>query len=108
MRKSMIRLTLFETGKIIKKKSFWIGLIILAVINIFLLWYVNLPKEMEPKLSVYKAFQRDISGMSEGEKSKYVKDMYEKMEGIDFVNEITNLKSMGGMEYRGEQIKGKS
>ena len=94
----MIRLTLFETGKIIKKKSFWIGLIILAVINIFFLWDVNLPKEMEPKLSAYKAFQRDISGMSEGEKSKYVKDMYEKMEGIDFVNEITNLKSMGGME----------
>ena len=76
----MIRLTLFETGKIIKKKSFWIGLIILAVINIFLLWYVNLPKEMEPKLSAYKAFQRDISGMSEDEKSKYVKDMYEKMD----------------------------
>ena len=94
----MIRLTLFEMGKIIRKTSFWIGLIILAVINIFLLWYVNLPEDMEPKLSAYKAFQKDISGMSENEKIKYVKDMYEKMEGIDFVNEITNLKSMGGVE----------
>lgn len=91
----MMRLSLFELSKIWRKKSFILSVCILLAINLFLLWYTNLPDAETPSLSAYKAIGEDISSMSETEKVEYISGLKNKIDGILFVQEIRNLQAMG-------------
>ena len=91
----MMRLSLFELSKIWRKKSFILSVCILLAINLFLLWYTNLPDAETPSLSAYKAIGEDISAMSETEKAEYISGLKNKIDGILFVQEIRNLRAMG-------------
>lgn len=90
-----MRLSLFELSKIWRKKSFILSVCILLAINLFLLWYTNLPDAETPSLSAYKAIGEDISAMSETEKAEYISGLKNKIDGILFVQEIRNLRAMG-------------
>ena len=91
----MMRLSLFELSKIWRKKSFILSVCILLAINLFLLWYTNLPDAETPSLSAYKAIEDDISLMTEGEKTEYISGLKNKIDGVLFVQEIRNLQAMG-------------
>lgn len=90
-----MRLSLFELSKIWRKKSFILSVCILLAINLFLLWYTNLPDAETPSLSAYKAIGEDISAMSETEKAEYISGLKNKIDGILLVQEIRNLRAMG-------------
>ena len=91
----MIRLSLFELSKIWRKKSFILSVCILLAINLFLLWYTNLPDAETPPFSAYKAIEEDISLMTEVEKAEYINGLKNKIDGVNFVQEIQNLQAMG-------------
>ena len=91
----MMRLSLFELSKIWRKKSFILSVCILLAINLFLLWYTNLPDAETPSLSAYKAIEDDISLMTEGEKTEYIIGLKNEIDGVLFVQEIRNLQAMG-------------
>lgn len=91
----MIRLSMYELLKIWRKKRFVFSFGVLLVINLFLLWYVNLPDAGTPPLSAYKAFEADISVMSEKEKADYITGLKDKIDGITFVERILCLQAMG-------------
>lgn len=76
----MIRLLRFEILKIWKKRSFLTAVAALFVINLFLLWYTNLPDEETPPLSAYKQFSNDISTKNEEEKEAYFKELEKALE----------------------------
>ena len=90
----MIRLTGFELGKIWGKKRFLLSCLILLALDFFLLWYTNLPGESRAGLSAYKAFQREISDMTETEKGIFITEMKETIDGIGFVQEVLMLRGM--------------
>lgn len=89
----MYRLIFFELGKIIKKRSFLLSIAGILFLNLFLLWYVNLPDEGSPKLSAYRAFEQDIRNMSEGEKQEYVEKLYQDIEGVCLVRDVLQLEA---------------
>lgn len=89
-----MRLTRFELRKIWSKKSFALSVCVLLTVNVFLLWYVNLPDEETPPLSAYHAFQADTAAMSEAQKADYVTELKEKLDGISFVQNIQNMQAM--------------
>lgn len=91
----MFGLTCFELLKIWRKRSFLAGLGILLALNLFMLWYENLPKEGKPPLSAYRMAACDMSGMDEQEKWEYVKALKEKVDGIAMLQEILNLQAWG-------------
>lgn len=93
--KAMMRLTMYELSKIWRKKSFFLSTCILLAVNLFLLWYINLPDAVTPPLSAYKAFGEDISSMSEEEKADYITGLKDKIDGILFVQRIQSLQAMG-------------
>lgn len=85
----------FELLKIWKKRSFLACCVILLALNLFMLWYGNLPREGKPPLSAYRTAARDISGMDEQEKWAYIKALKEKMDGIAMLQEILTLQAWG-------------
>ncbi len=91
----MMRLSLFELSKIWRKRSFILSICLLLAINLFLLWYTNLPEAETPPLSAYKAICEDMSLMSEAEKADYISKLKDKIDGVLFVQEIQNLQAMG-------------
>lgn len=88
----MIRLVSFELEKIWRKRSFILSMCVLMIVNLFLLWYVNMPDDETPPLCAYKAFSADIRTMSEEEKGTYITKLKEKMDGIALVQ---NLQANG-------------
>lgn len=97
----MIKLLYYELSKIWHKKSFALSICVLVALNIFLLWYVNIPNNEEMSHFSYKTFQEEIKGMSEEEKGDYISKLNE-MEGDNFVvNElyVEQQKVAGYNEY---------
>lgn len=92
----MSRLIFFELNKIWRKKSFVISVAVLVIINIFLVWYINLSDGIQPELYSYKVFEKDIQDKTEKEKREYVDSLYEQMQGINLVNDVINFKAMSG------------
>lgn len=90
----MIRLTAFELEKIWGKKRFLLSCLLLLALDLFLLWYTNLPGEDRAGLAAYKAFQREISDMTEQEKGVFISGMKETIDGISFVQEVLMLQGM--------------
>lgn len=91
----MFRLTGFELEKIWGNRRFQLSCLLLVLLELFLLWYTALPDEGEAGLSAYKAFQRQIQGMSEQEKADYVTGLKETMDGIGLVQEVLTMRGMG-------------
>lgn len=91
----MIRLIVFELEKIWRKRSFVLSVCALLTVNLFLLWYVNLPDDETPPLGAYKAFSANVRAMSEEEKGSYITQLKEKMDGIALVQSIQNLQANG-------------
>lgn len=99
----MLKLVSFELKKIWGKKSFIFITCLLLIINVFFLWYTNLESDNKPSLSAYKIFQKEISKMTETEKSEYVKNLKEDIDGISFVIDILNMKNSEIGSYFAEQ-----
>lgn len=91
----MLRLTAFELRKIWGKPSFILALCMLLFVNLFLLWYVNLPGEASPPLSAYKAFGSDIAAMDDAEKADYIRSLKKQIDGVAFVQSIQSMQAMG-------------
>lgn len=87
----MFRLILFELEKIWLKKSFILAVLVLLILNIFILWYTNLPDEESCRLSSYKVFQNKISHMSEDEKAEYISSLKKTIDGVCFVQEVIDM-----------------
>ena len=87
----MYQLVRFEWMKIIGKRSFILAVSALFLLNIFLLWYTNLPDEEAPDLAAYKAFQQQIVHMTEEEKGEYLTGLKERLDGVSF-----NIYQSGG------------
>lgn len=64
----MMKLLLYELFKVWSKRSFQAFTCVLLLLNVFLLWYLNLPSDDEPPLSAYKAVCEAVDNMSEPEK----------------------------------------
>ncbi len=92
----MIRLIIFELEKIWRKRSFILSVCTLLTVNLFLLWYVNMPDDETPPLGAYKVFSADVRRMSEEEKGIYITKLKEKMDGLALVQSIQNLQANGG------------
>ncbi|WP_276947763.1 hypothetical protein [Acetatifactor muris] len=89
----MLWLTGFELRRIWCRRSFLLGFGALLVLNVFLLWYANLPGEEKPGLSSYKTVQREIAGMSEPEKGEWIHERKETMDGVTLVQEVLMLQA---------------
>lgn len=89
----MCRLMCFELDKIWRKPSFLVSVIVLLVINIFLLWYTNLPDNDTPPLSSYKAIERDMRNLTEKDKEAFIKKLYKDLQGAAVVNEVLNFRN---------------
>lgn len=87
-------LTGYELRKTWGRKSFLASLCLLFFLNLFLLWYHNLPGEGKPGLAAYKRFQEKINGMTETEKENYVSNLKETMDGVGFVEEVLMMRNM--------------
>lgn len=85
----------FELLKIWKKRSFLACCGILLALNLFMLWYGNLPREGEPPLSAYRTAACDMSGMDEQEKWEYIKALKERADNIATLQEILALQAWG-------------
>ena len=92
----MFRLTGFELGKIWGRRSFFVGICVLLLINGFLLWYTNLTDGERPPLSAYRVFQEEIFGMTEAEKGAYVSEFKETMDGLRLVEQALMLQGIAG------------
>ena len=68
----MFRLAGYELWKIWGGRSFRLSVCVLLLLNLFLLWYGNLPGEDTPPLAAYKAFGRETAGMTQEEKGEYL------------------------------------
>lgn len=91
----MFKLISFELGKVWRKRNFQIFTWVLLALNLFMAWYLNLPKENAPPLSAYKAVCADISGMPENDKLQFIAGLKDRIDGLILVSEIINLKSRG-------------
>ena len=89
----MCRLMCFELDKIWRKPSFLLSVIVLLVINIFLLWYTNLPDNDTPPLSSYQAIEKDMRDLTEKEKEVFIKKLYKDIQGAAVVNEVLNFRN---------------
>lgn len=89
----MIKLIPFELGKILLKKSFIPLLLLLAVLNVFLLWYLNIPDEGEAPLSAYKTVSSDLSKMNSQEQMEYLKSLQNDLRMLEIVEQITLLQT---------------
>lgn len=92
----MLRQMGFELGKIWGQKRFLSGCLLLLTLNLFLLWYTNLPDETTADLSAYKTIQSELASMTEEEKGAYMKERKETMDGVGFVQEILMLRGISG------------
>lgn len=90
----MGRLVNYELEKIWRKRSFLAAVCAVLLINLFFLWYSDLPDGQEAPPAAYRQFQEDISGMSEQEKLDYVTSLHEDMEGIAHVQEVLFMESV--------------
>lgn len=88
----MLQLIPFELGKIWRKQSFILSIIVLMSVHIFLLWYTSMPNEEMPPLSAYSILQKEISGLSEDEKGRYIEDLKTMIDGICFVSDIISMQ----------------
>lgn len=91
----MNRLILFELAKIWKKRSTLVSILLLLILNLFLLWYTNLPDGNRPELSAYQAVQADLADMTEAQKLEYVVNLYNTIQNICLVRDILTYQSWG-------------
>lgn len=89
----MIKLLPFELGKIWRKRSFPALMLLLFILNVFLLWYLNDPKETQPPLSAYKAISADLAEKTPEEGAEYLGELQEILNGIAIVDRIVLLQS---------------
>ncbi|MBD5383398.1 MAG: hypothetical protein HDR72_00160 [Ruminococcaceae bacterium] len=89
----MMKLLPFELGKIWRKKSFPALMLLLLILNVFLLWYLNDPKDDQPPLSAYKAIAADLAEKAPEEREAYIDELRETMQGIRIVDYIVLLRS---------------
>jgi len=90
----MYRLTYYELRKIWHKRSFVLSVFVLIVLNVFLLWYTNIPNDEQAPLSSYQSFQNKIENMSEMEKEAYICELKETIDGVCFVQEVLNMQNL--------------
>ncbi len=90
----MNRLVFFELAKVWQKRNFLFLMAVLVFSNLFLIWYASLSDGTEPGLSAYKALQRDMQDMTEGQKKQYIGKRYRDIEGIRVVQEIMQFQAM--------------
>ena len=67
-----MKLLPYELFKIYLKRDFQIFIIILLGLNMFFMWYLNIPTENELSLFAYQKINEDICEMSEEEKLSYI------------------------------------
>ncbi len=89
----MIRLIPFELGKVLLKKSFIPLLLLLTALNVFLLWYLNLPDEGEAPLSAYKTISDQLSEMTSEEQVEYLNSLQTDLSMLGIVEQITLLQT---------------
>ena len=89
----MFRLTLNELLKVCKKTSFIIFTCILMTLNLFMMWYLNLPESDSPDLTSYKALSSDMSSMTEQEKYDYINKLKNNLNNISDLDMLLSLQS---------------
>ena len=89
----MFRLTLNELLKVCKKPSFIIFTCILMTLNLFMMWYLNLPESASPDLTSYKALSSDMSSMTEQEKYDYINKLKNNLNNISDLDMLLSLQS---------------
>lgn len=92
----MQSLTKYELIKTWGRRNFALSICALVLINLFLLWYANLPDESTAPLSAHKMFAADIGDMTEAEKASYLNSLKENIDGIDFVQNVLITRSISG------------
>ncbi len=106
----MIRLCLFELSKIWKKRNFIVSVCVLLTVNLFLLWYANLPDEDTPSLSIYKSINYDVHSMPETEKGEYLLELknHESYMGVADILYEEYMRVSGYDDYLKDVRKNKS
>lgn len=94
----MFSLTGFELRKLWGRRSFLLSICTILLVNIFFLWYANLPEAGEPGLSAYAKLGQELSGMNEKEKTEYLNKLYQDMSGISHVDEILRYQTFSDQE----------
>ena len=92
----MHSLTKYELEKTWGRRNFVLSVCALVLINLFLLWYANLPDESTAPLSAYKKFAGDITQMTEQEKASYLNSLKETLDGINFVQNVLIARKVSG------------
>lgn len=88
----------YELYKVWGRRSFLLALAGVWVINVFSLWYGNLPGEDQPELSSYKSLAAELSKMEEEEKLSYLNERKAELEGIAHVQEILSFANWEDQE----------
>lgn len=79
-----MRLMRFELEKVWRRRSFLLLTVLLLAVNLFFLWYLNLPEEDIPPLTAYGDLQQELAGKTEAEKQIFLQERWEKMEKCTF------------------------
>ncbi len=82
----------YEFGKIAGRRSTWAAVLAISLINLFLLWYLNIPKEGAPELSAYRKLEADLSVQGEEQKKEYLAGLWSELEGVRFVQDILSIQ----------------
>ena len=101
----MYRLLSYELRKVWLRRGFLFAAVMLLLADIFFLWYTNPDDGKSPGLRAYKMFSEDISGMTEAEKSSFVRELKETADGVSFVIRILAMqKGAVGAQFAEQEL----
>ncbi len=87
-----------ELKKLIGNKSFLLYILLLALVNLFLIWFFNEPNIYNPPQEAYKLLSQDLSGMSMEEKGEYISQRYEYAEAMYILDDLYMVGNLNGTD----------
>ncbi len=99
-------LILAELKKLIKNRSFLLYLLLLAVVNLFLIWFFNEPSTHNSPQQAYREMSEDLAGLSMEEKGEFINQRFEYTEAMYLLNELYSYGNINGTDdeyYKGMQ-----
>ncbi len=91
-------LILAELKKLIKNRSFLLYLLLLAAINLFLIWFFNEPSVHNSPQQAYRQMSEDLAGLSMEEKGEFINQRFEYVEAMYLLNELYSYGNIYGTD----------
>ncbi len=89
-------LLLAELKKLIKNKSFLLYVLLLALVNLFLVWFFNEPNIHNSPQSAYRQMSRDLSGLTMEQKGEFLSERYNYIEAMYQLDDMYAYGNLAG------------